>query len=560
MSRFASLLALFAAPLMAADVPPMPCEPSAPCALQMTRDTALRNIAATRSQGLLAQSLDALAWSGKFDTIDDPELQPRIAAMAEQVAALSVNDRNYLHTRFAAALASYGFVDEAQKLIGASRSTIREDPVRPRLACSYARRGMMAEAFSTIEAIGGLGEYDAFNGMADCIARTANPELARSIAGQIPDTPENADRVATIVALTEQAAGHHDAAREAALSITDGAWRRNALYDLAMRYRRSAHYKEAAAMELLRREVVRSLSSDPWSQRELMGSLLDDLVHLEAHAEILALLDETPAAIRSYAFFTVLKKESDSGVIREIAARFTQLTASEQQGMQGDLLLARVRVGDLSPVDALELAADRQQLAQQLMGLAGAPHIDQRLAQDALQAVVRAKGKRPDGFWKDVAWAQARMGLLEEARRTIDRRIPGAGARGYALVGLSGFEEEQGRHESASRTRAKAARLLKSDGSSADDFSMAVYLLDAGCRQAAHASLLAALRSNDARFGYDYLPQKLIKDLAKQGDFLRAIQLAQAASERFDGTPEPFADVYSSANGSPDMVIRHWIR
>jgi tetratricopeptide (TPR) repeat protein len=562
MSRFACLLTLLAAPLMGAEAPPpLPCEPSAACALQMTRDTALRNVATTRNLGLLELSLEALAWSGKFDAIEDPELRLRIAAMLKQVTALQINDRTYLHTKFAAAMAAYGFVDEAQSLIAGSRSPKGHDPVRAALACSYARRGSFREAFSTIEAIGGLGEYDAFDEVADCIARTADPEFARSIAGQVPDTSTNAERVARIVALTEQAAGHFDAARDAALSIEDDALRRNALYDLAMRYRRNANYKEAAATELLRREVVKKISSDGWSQRDVVGSLLDDLVNLGAHAEIQALLDDVPAEIRSFAFLTVLKKESDSGVIRDIARRVTQLTGSEQQGLQNDLLMARVRVGDLKPGEALGFAADQQQLALELLGLAGNLGADQRgLAQEALRAAIAAKGKRPDGFWTDVAWAQARTGLLQEAHQTIDREIRDAGARGHALAGVSGSEAAQGRHEDARRTRARAVRLLKSGGSSADDFSMAVYLLDAKCHEAAHASLLAALRSKKTPANYDYLPKKLIMELAKRGDFLRAMELAQAASDQLDGAPEPFADVYSAAKGLPNMIIRHWIR
>jgi len=561
-SRLAPWLLLVAASLANAQAPPpVSCEPSAACALQMTRDTALRNVATSRDQSLLDLSLQALAWSGKFDAIEDAQLRARVGEMAKQVAALSEVDRNYLKQDFAAALAAYGLVDEARAVIAGSGAPKRRDKVRPALACTYARRGDFREAIAAIEAIhDGLAQFDAFESMADCVARTANPELAHAAAKQLPDTPQNADRIARMLALTERQAGHHAAAREAAMSIRDDGWRANTLYQLIGRYQRDANYPESIATARLLRDEASKPGTTNWLQYA-MRSLLDDQLNLNAHAEVLSVVDQFPADDRAHAFVVVLRKENDAGVIRGIGTRMSQLTSSEQEGLQLDLLLARVRVGDLKPHDALTLASDPQVFAKELTILARRLGPDQQsLGREVLQAAIAAKGKRPQGFWTDIAWAQARLGFLEEAHQTLDRRIRNAGARGYALIGISAAEAAQGRAEDAARSRTRAVKLIKSDRASADDFSIAFYMMDAEYPEAAQASLLAAIQGTRPSYLYDGLPKELIAILTRRGDFNRAMELAKAISTQYGGTPEPFADVYSAASGTRNMIIRQWIQ
>jgi len=556
MIRWIAWLLLLAAPLALAEAPrPLPCEPSAACALQMARDAALQSFATTRSQDQLELALKTLAWSGKFDAIEDPGLRERFEALVKQAGALPESDQNYLRRHLAAAMAAYGFVDEALALTAKSSTRAREE-MRRALACTYARRGNIRDAFATLEALGlSLTEYDAFEDMADCIARTANPELARAIAKQVPDTARNAERIARIVALTEREAGHHVAAREATMSIKDGASRAYALHQLIWRYQRDANYPEAIATDRLLRDEAGKPGGERWLQ-PAFRNLLADLMNSHAHSGILPLLDQFPADDRAYAFLAVLMGEDDPGVIRGVEQRMRELSSSEQTGLQTDLLLARVRVGDLKPGDALKLASDQEDFAKESIRLAGRLGAEQQgLAQEVLQAAIAAKGKRSDEFWTDIAWTQTRLGLLEEAHRTVDRKFRSAGARGHTLMGVSAGEAAQGKAEAAARSRAQAAKLLKSDGATGD-FYVAYYLMDADYPEAAMEHVLAAIERKQGRFSYDDLPQKVVIALAKRGDFKRAVEFANALSNHFEGSPEPFADVYTAANRLPNLVVR----
>ena len=548
------------APLAHAQVPPpLSCQPSAACALQMAREAALQTFTTTHTQDQLELALKTLAWSGKFDAIEDPGLRAHIEALLKQAGALPENDRRYLRRDLAAAMAAYGFVDEALAL-GADLSTKGREPMRRALACTHARRGNFRNAFATLAALDyGLVEYDAFEDMADCIARTAKPEFARTIAQQVPDTARNADRIARIVALTEREAGHHAAAREAALSIQDDGWRANTLYELIGRYQRDANYPEAIATERLLRDEAARPGNAKWLQYA-MRNLLADLMNSHAHAGIPALLDQFPADDRAHGFSAVLSREDDPGVIREIARRMPQLSSAEQTGLQVDLLLARVRVGDLKAGDAVGLASDQQDFAKRAVRLAGRLGPEQQaLAHEVLQAAIAAKGRRPHDFWITIAWAQARLGLLDEAHRTVDRKIRSSGERGVALAGVADAEAVQGKTAEAARSRTRAAKLLRSDGASGD-FHVTYYLMDADYPEAAMEHILAAIQRKQDRFDYDDVAQQVVRSLAKRGDVGRALQLANALANHFEGNPEPFVDVYTAANGLPDFIVRQKLR
>jgi len=527
----------------------------------MIGDTALRNFEVGRPQSTLELSLQSLVWAGKFAPLGDADLRARFATLAKQVAALPANFQSSMRDELAAAMAAYGFVDEARALGATLVSKKQRDQLNRALACTHARRGNIGEAVASLAAIDdGFIEYDASEDMADCIARTANPDLARAVARQLPADAINERRVAEMIALTEQAAGHHEAARDSALSIKNAGWRGIVLNELAARYRRDANYAEAATTERLRRDVVSTLG-ESWSDRQVLESLLDDLMNLNADSEILALLDQVPEEYRAFAFVCVLRKESDPAVIREIATRLPQLSGSEQAESMTDLIVARVRTGDLEPADALALVRDQQELAKEFIRVARSLDTGQlALARNVLQAAIAAKGKRPFGFWTDVAWAQARLGLFEEAHRTIDTKVRPADARASALAGVSAAEAAQGKAEDAARSRARAAKLFKSGGSTTDDYYVAYYLMDADYPEAAGEHVLATIERNQARFAYDDLPQRIVTTLAKRGDFKRAVELANALSNHFEGTPEPFADVYSVAKGLPNMILRIKIR
>jgi len=539
--------------------PPLTCEPSAACAVQMARDAALQAFATTRTRHQLELALKTLAWSGKFDEIEDPRLRERFEALVSQANALPEIDQTYLRRNLAAAMAAYGFVDQALAL-SADSSTKGREPMRLALACTYARRGDFRDAFATIEALDySLLEYDAFEDMADCIARTAKPEFARAITKQVPGTARNADRIARIVALTEREAGHHAAAREAAMTIKDDGWCANTLYELIGRYQRDANYPESIATGRLLRDVAARPGNEKWLQYA-MRNLLADHMNSHAHAEIVSLVEQFPADDRAHAFLSVLMGEDDPGVIRDLARRMPELTSSEQTGLQLDLLLARVRVGDLKAGDALGLAADQQEFAKEAIRLVrrlGPEH--QALARDLLQAATAANGKRPYDFWIDIAWAQARLGMLEEAHRTVEKKIRPAGTRGTALMGVGAAEAVQGKAEDAARSRTRAAKLLKSDGS-AGNFYVAYYLMDADYPEAAMEHILASVERKQDRFAYDDLPQEVVKRLARRGDVKRALQLANAMANHSGGDPEPFVDVYTAANGLPDFIVRNKVQ
>ncbi|HET7809086.1 MAG TPA: hypothetical protein VFL16_00765 [Steroidobacteraceae bacterium] len=481
-------------------------------------------------------------------------MRARFGALIEQASALPEADRHDLRGKLAVAMAAYGFVDEALALEASSSAKARNE-MRRALACTYARRGNFRDAFAMLDALGlELSEYEAFEDMADCIARSARPEFARAIATQVPLTPGKSDRIARIVALTERETGHHAAAREAALSIEDDGWRANTLDQLIGRYQRDANCPEAIATERLLLDEARKPAVAKWRQHALR-SLLADVMNSHTHAEIIPVVLEFPADDRGFAFLCVLMGEDDPDVIRDLARGFPEF--SSQGGLQTDLLLARVRVGDLKPIDAVGLAPDQQDFAKQSIRLAGRLGREQLdLAREVLQSAIAAKGKRPHDFWMNIAWAQARLGLLDEAHRTVDKKIRPAGERGTALMGVSAAEAAQGKAEDAARSRARALKLLESDEGSADGFFVTYYLMDADYPEAAQQLILAATQDARARFSYDDVSQKVVKSLARRGDFERALELAQALAIHFEGSPEPFADVYTAANGLPDFIVR----
>ena len=122
-------------------------------------------------------------------------------------------------------------------------------------------------------------------------------------------------------------------------------------------------------------------------------------------------------------------------------------------------------------------------------------------------------------------------------------------------MGVSAGEAAQGKAEAAARSRAQAAKLLKSDGATGD-FYVAYYLMDADYPEAAMEHVLAAIERKQGPFSYDDLPQKVVMALAKRGDFKRAVEFATALSNHFEGSPEPFADVYTAANRLPNLIVR----
>jgi len=540
-SRLLPWLLLIAAPLARAETPPtLPCEPSAACALTMSREAAFRLFASARDSAQRQLALAALTWSGPHEPAGDAALRARFSALAKQLDAHAAEDPPSLRASLVEAMAGYGFLEDASALATTLSSQGSKDLVQKSLACGHVRRGNLREAFAILEKV----EDADINSLtlsvtANCIARTGKPELARDAAKYWPDSPTKADWITHTIAITEQDAGQHAAARASAMSIKDDQWREDLLFQLMHRYRHDRNYPEALATErLLLGEAVKR--NDAQARKTALEFLLGDLLASKAPGqEVLALLDTVPADFRARAVDKVLQESGDPAVILDAGKRLAELPKAERELRQPALLLARVRAADLKPADALKLAGNPRLLEEGLLRIAQNLGKDQAaLAREALQAAISANEKREEYSWTSFAAAQAALGLLKEAHETIDSRIKDPGWRGYALVRVSGAEAAQGKLNDSARSRAEGVRLLTSVRHNSNEYAIADILLDDGYPEQAQAELLVAIQRKLPGPEYRETPRKVVTALVKRGDSRRALVLASALSEYALSSPE----------------------
>jgi hypothetical protein len=295
---------------------------------------------------------------------------------------------------------------------------------------------------------------------------------------------------------------------------------------------------------VLRSEAAKAGDSETGSTA--LEFLVADLLSMDAHAQILALLQGESGDDRTRVIDRVLAQETDAGVVREAGKLVAAMPRDERAKRETPLLLARVRSGDLGPRDAVTQARHPEEMAEGLVWVAR--HLDgnrRSAARDILQAAVTANRDRPGPFWERLALAQADVGLLAEAHATVDRRITEPGNRALALIGVSGAEAAQGRVAEAARSLDAGGRMLNPVGT--NHYEAAAILMESGYPEAAASELLAGIRAGSPGLeyaSYSSTSAKVIVALVKRGDTRRATELAAAVSTHLHDDPEPFVDLY----------------
>jgi len=513
----------------------------------MARDAAFRHFEAARNLDERELALEVIEWTGEQDAaLDGAALRPRFAAIRATVDKLPDYQQLPVRQSLAKALAASGLMPEASALAAELPPGYRQDSVRHALASAYARRGNMLEAFAALDAIQDPDRKGlATNGLIHAIASTGKPDIAREAVKFLSPQPASGEIIPAMFALTEQAAGNHEAARNNALAIKSYRDRNSVLFQLLHRYRKLANYPEAVATAtLIRNDALKA--GDTESAGAALGSLVADLMSMNAHAQVVSLLREESGDDLVQVINGVLFTEDDPGVIREAATRVAAMSPDEKAKREIPLLLARVRSGDLKGQAAVAQVRRPTDIADGLVWVAGQVGNKRKAeAQEILQAAIAANRDRPGTFWRRIALTQAEVGLLAEAHATIDRRISDPNSRGIALIGISGAEAAQGRAAEAARSLDAGTRLLYPTGGGHED--IARLLLEVGHPDAAVVHVLAGLSAGSPGLEYvSYLstPAKVLSALAKLGDVRRATELAVSISKYQRDTPEPFVDLY----------------
>jgi hypothetical protein len=98
-------------------------------------------------------------------------------------------------------------------------------------------------------------------------------------------------------------------------------------------------------------------AGDTESSGAALEFLVADLLSMDAHAQILALLQGESGDDRTRVIDRVLEEETDAGVVREAGKLVDAMPRDERAKREIPLLLARVRSFDLGPRDAVAQAS-----------------------------------------------------------------------------------------------------------------------------------------------------------------------------------------------------------
>jgi hypothetical protein len=515
--------------------------------LRSAREAAFRHFDSANNLDERKLSLEVLEWNGEVDKeLDGAALRGRFAGIGADLTKLPDYQQIPLHQSLAAALAASGLQAEASALMAELPAGYRQDDVRDALATAYARRGNLREAFVALDAIEDREHKDrATMGVIRGIANTGKPDLARDAAKFLAPLPGGSELIAAMFAFTGQESGDHAAARSNALAIKAYRDRNSVLFQLLHRYRKLANYTEAVATAIeIRKDAMKA--GDTESSGAALEFLVADLLSMDAHAQILALLQGESGDDRTRVIDRVLEEETDAGVVREAGKLVDAMPRDERAKREIPLLLARVRSFDLGPRDAVAQASHPEVMAEGLVRVARNLDANRRpAAREILQAAVTANRDRPGPFWEHLAVAQADVGLRAEAHATVDRRIADPDKRALALIRVSGAETAQGRVAEAARSLDAGARMLNPAGTY--HYEAAAILQESGYPEVAASELLAGIRAGSP--GLEYVSSfstsaKVIVALVKRGDTRRAMELAAAVSTHLHDDPEPFVDLY----------------
>ena len=522
---------------------PLPCEASASCALRMARDAAFGHFETAQDLPERALSLVVLIWIGEQDkALNGETLRGRFTVLRKKVDQLPDNERELLLAGLAITLAASDLIDEARAIAVLLPTEVTRGAVRAAIACGHARRGRVREAFAALDTMQDQREKrESFRCVLDGITNTGKPDLAREVTKYLSDPPPEPVDITQLVALTELAAGNHTAARTTAMSNEDAKARIKTLYQLMKQYEYLYNYAEATATARLLSEEIGKLD-DPKLDANIRSSVIYRLIETYTPADIPALIHKLPAEERDSVLRTLAFNATDPAVIREAGRLLAPLAPRDREDIEESLLWARMRAGDIEPVEALAQTSRPEHLAFAFMNPAGGPP-------EMLQVAIAAKGSVADVSWELFAKKQARLGLLAEARETIDSRIRDQTRRGRALIGMSGVEAAQGSPENAARTRDAGMRLLQALGISEDHYSVAELLEQWGNLDAAESELRAGMRANTPGLESHNATINVISERARRGEINRAMELAAHVSRYLQDNPEPFLLVYAKVAG-----------
>jgi tetratricopeptide (TPR) repeat protein len=535
---------------------PLPCEPSAQCALQQARDAAFKVFLTAADAKEKKYALLNITWVGQQDTkTSGAQLRERFASLRANIDALpSPAEKSAMLENLAQAMAASDLTTEAQELAAGLTPDAR-DLVRIEAAICHARRARLEQAFALIgqiernEMLGRMSSGFVVNALVDA----GRPDLVRGALQRSPN-PDNA-RAITLLAMAYQLAGNHVIARAEAMRIADHKARIAALDKLLRDHRDRVPKAEALVTARLLMEEVQSTDADA------LWHVVDTLVDNGLYAEALKFLPRLPQRPRGRQLAQFGHKIDRPKDIRAAEKLLPTLAEEDRADVRRELLRARVATGDLQASAALELADDRVKFAEELLGAAS----DQFKrghradAQETLRVAIAAipENRQSLFFLNDVAAMQAEIGPFADARASIDRAFHRD--RGELLVILSAAQARDGLAEDAARTRAEALREFPDVDTNPNMAERLLLALNrARMPDEAERELRRIMDAGSMRMWFRHGPRFVMLEKVKGGQLSQALSLATALSQRLDDDPEPFVELYSALTGADPPSERSW--
>lgn len=535
---------------------PLPCEASAQCALQMARVASFKVFLTAVDARERKYALRTLTWAGQQDTkINGAALREPFASLRANIDALpSAAEKQQMLQALAESMAASDLIAEAQELAFGLTAEAR-DLVRMEAAVGSARRGRIDQAFALVgqierdEQLRLLGSGLVVN----ALANAGRPDLVREAIKRFPNA--NPVRSSTMLAVANQVAGNHHAARAEVMRISDRKARLAALRQLLAVYHNDGPAAEAlTTARLLAKEVGNT-------DNEILWKIIDTFADNRRYAEALKWLPAMAQSPRGRLLLQFAEDLTEPADIRAAEKLVPELEERDRADVRRDLLRARVASGNLTASAALEQADDRVKFAEELRGAAGDLFKRGRRAeaQETLRVAIAAVPENKEGFyyWPEVAAEQAEIGPFADARATIDREFKSGPDRGETLMILSGAQARDGLEEDAARTRAEALREFSdADTKPFTAERLLLALNRARLLDEAEIELRRLLDSTSLRMWFRHGPRLVIVEQVKRGQLPQAQSLAAALSQRLGDDPQPFVAMYVALTGAAEPSER----
>lgn len=542
----------------------LPCEPGAACAMQMTRDQAMKELTRPGENDSIIYAISLLEWAQRVDPEPEAAARARHAPIAARIKRISDAKEKALAGKWLAGLMiTSGFFDEARKSADTLAADMREN-VYSGMAHEYARRGHWREAIKVANALREDGpRFTALFEALKSVANTGQPQLIEEAASLLKDPIPLFVPIG--LAFADLAAGRDDAALQRARQQRDADSRLSLLSALSSWYRDKKRDIEELRLERAQLEEIRALDQKEWFA-QLSKSYFDGLVRAGQYSQALAWAPELPADDRDLKMFSLLYYLRQPADIAAASKLLGLVSEDSRERAREALTWARIASGAVEPSAGIKSVANPDSFARHVVELltrdSGVERTELgREIVAAVQAAVTQPASSPlmDDYFFHLALARAqiRFGLLEDARATIDvTRDPQS--RAETLLLLSAAQSRAGQIELARATRSEAMALLaRKEDPLQPDFRAAA-LLKADMLDDAEAELRRLMASGPKPPPLSRVAEPLIGAYVKRGDVKRAFQLAVDWSALHDGDPEALANLYRDLTKSKDPPPNLW--